>query len=1356
MILNATPLGRTRAKWLRLACAVPLLFAAARGLAADAPGLAQPFGGSGFLVNLQEPKPISSSVKTVATGVSHAAFVKTDGSLWTMGFNEHGRLGDGTTVTRTKPVKVASGVARVSAGMEHTMFVKTDGTLWGMGANHAGQLGDGTTTSRSTPVQIATEVVEVTAGMSHTLFIKSDKTLWGVGGNLVGQLGDGTKVNRLSPVKIADEVAAVATGPNANFTYFVKTDGTLWATGENFVGQLGDGTRDNRSTPIQVATDVASVSSGMRHGLFVKSDGTLWAVGGNETGQLGDGTYAVRASPVQVATGVARAAAGAQQSLFIKTDGTLWGMGSDVDGSLAEPNFNGIRNSPAKITTSVAQVATSQFTLYVTTKGVMYGSGLNYYGQLGDAQEAPSLATLASDVVHAGAAAEHTNLLVKSDGTLWRQKSAVVTQVPGISGVTHAWVASNAGIHLFLKADGTLWRLAANDTATQVASDVVMAGAGIGYYAFLKSDGTLWGRGKTTGKIEFGAGNADVKIAEQVASVSAAAYHLLYVRDDNTLWGMGSTDAGLLPGATVANAVAAPVQLETGVKAAIANTGQQLIQKTSNELWTRGDGWHASTGPAAIVDASPAAFASTGEGTLYLSSSGVLRYREGVSGTLGTAREIAGGVISVAGSAHGWAIYVQNPGYGTAPKITKQPVAAIVTPGKAHTITATVSGTHPISYQWYKDGQPLAWARNATLVLPHAIGAQSGSYKLEAVNSAGAVTSSSVKITVNAAPTISAIADQSISEDKSTDAVPFTIGDAETSTSKLKVTAKSSDTSVVPAAGVVLGGSGSKRTVKITPAKNKHGSVTITLTVSDGVSTATRSFKVTVKSVNDTPTISTIKTQSASEDTTKKVSFTIGDAETSTTKLKVTVKSSNTKLVPSSGLKLSGTGSKRTLSITPAKNQSGTATITVTVSDGKKSKVLSFKVTFAAVNDTPTISTIKTQSASEATTKKVSFTIGDAETSTKKLKVTVKSSNTKLVPSSGLKLSGTGSKRTLSITPAKNQSGTATITVTVSDGKKSKVLSFKVTFKAVDDTPTISKIANQSISRNGSTKTLKFKVGDAETSTKKLTVTRKSSNTTLVSTSGIKLGGSGANRTVKVTPRTNRTGTATITLTVSDGKKSKSTSFKVTVKAPASGNAVAPAGPIITHQVEDRFVKAGDDVTLEVRTSDSSAIVQWFRDDAPIPGATSTKLKLPKVKLTDAGGYDATLVGSGGTTTSRTAELAIVDLSSSVRFGSSGKTVTVAQKLAVAGDASDLALELLLPSGWSYKEGTKAADGTYPDTGDKKLLVWTWKEAPKQPLTLTYTLRFPAGSTLPKKLEGVLRTKQPGGENKLLVEIPLK
>ena len=95
------------------------------------------------------------------------------------------------------------------------------------------------------------------------------------------------------------------------------------------------------------------------------------------------------------------------------------------------------------------------------------------------------------------------------------------------------------------------------------------------------------------------------------------------------------------------------------------------------------------------------------------------------------------------------------------------------------------------------------------------------------------------------------------------------------------------------------------------------------------------------------------------EDTaTAPISLTIGDVETPATALTVTATSSNVALVPDANLVLSGTGADRTLVVTPAANQAGTATITVTVSDGTASTPQTFTVTVTAVNDAPTLAPI--------------------------------------------------------------------------------------------------------------------------------------------------------------------------------------------------------------------------------------------------------------------------------------------------------------------------------------------------------------------------------------------------------------
>src|SRR5262249_31883093 len=94
---------------------------------------------------------------------------------------------------------------------------------------------------------------------------------------------------------------------------------------------------------------------------------------------------------------------------------------------------------------------------------------------------------------------------------------------------------------------------------------------------------------------------------------------------------------------------------------------------------------------------------------------------------------------------------------------------------------------------------------------------------------------------------------------------------------------------------------------------------------------------------------------------------------------------------------------------------------------------------------------------------------------------------------------------------------------------------FKPTTQPPNTAPTISTVANQTITAGQSTGALAFTVGDTEDAVSALTVTASSSNTGLVSSSGIVFGGSGANRTVTITPISGQTGSATITLTVTDG-----------------------------------------------------------------------------------------------------------------------------------------------------------------------------------------------------------------------------
>ncbi|SET99274.1 Alpha-tubulin suppressor [Stigmatella erecta] len=296
-------------------------------------------GGDGVKPSLAVPMqvPELSGVVSVAAGVEHSLAMREDGSVWSWGANAHGQLGDGSWVDRAVPVQAQmpwlSGVTALVAGYSHLLAVRTDGSVWAWGANDHGQLGDGSTTNRSVPVQVQglSGVVSVAAGFYHSLAVRTDGSVWAWGVNDYGQLGDGSTMNRLVPVQVQDLSGVVSVAAGFYHSLAVRTDGSVWAWGANWYGQLGDGSTTNRSVPVQVQglSGVVSVAAGLYHSLAVRADGSVWAWGANDRGQLGDGSTMNRLVPVQVQdlSGVVSAGAGAIHSWAVRADGSAWVWG---------------------------------------------------------------------------------------------------------------------------------------------------------------------------------------------------------------------------------------------------------------------------------------------------------------------------------------------------------------------------------------------------------------------------------------------------------------------------------------------------------------------------------------------------------------------------------------------------------------------------------------------------------------------------------------------------------------------------------------------------------------------------------------------------------------------------------------------------------------------------------------------------------------------------------------------------------------------------------------------------------------------------------------------------------------------
>ena len=157
--------------------------------------------------------------------------IKTDGSLWGWGESQYqGRLGlNQTTVSFSSPVQVGADKTWSSISLlgNTASAIKTDGTLWSWGWNSGGALGGGwpTPTRYSSPTQVGTATNWALMALGadrHMGAVKTDGTMWTWGNNDKGALGQNDSSSKPSAGQVPGTYSTVRRNCIGETSFFIK------------------------------------------------------------------------------------------------------------------------------------------------------------------------------------------------------------------------------------------------------------------------------------------------------------------------------------------------------------------------------------------------------------------------------------------------------------------------------------------------------------------------------------------------------------------------------------------------------------------------------------------------------------------------------------------------------------------------------------------------------------------------------------------------------------------------------------------------------------------------------------------------------------------------------------------------------------------------------------------------------------------------------------------------------------------------------------------------------------------------------------------------------------------------------
>jgi len=402
-------------------------------------------------------------------------------------------------------------------------------------------------------------------------------------------------------------------------------------------------------------------------------------------------------------------------------------------------------------------------------------------------------------------------------------------------------------------------------------------------------------------------------------------------------------------------------------------------------------------------------------------------------------------------------------------------------------------------------------------------------------------------------PVIQPIADVTTTVDTPV-RIALTVTDTNTAVSNLTYSASFSNSNLVSGVTFIVNGNNVSAMVNLV--NNASGVSAVTVSASDGASTASQSFALSV--LVTPPSFAPIQDVGTTVNGFDTVFLGITPNSTPISGLSFSYSASNSNVVQS--VTFSVQSSFVLAIVNAAPNQVGSSAVTIYVSDGVNTVSQSFD--FTVQNPTSAvISPIADQTTPKNSVLIVPFTITDSSVALTSVKLTASFSNPSLIGSAVIINNGTNGSAI--ITPVKNAYGVSVVTISANDGYTTVSQSFAL--EVLPTPPSLGPIANVNTVA-GATVNVPLSVVSPDTALSQLTFVGSSTNANLVSGVTFATVNSSATATVNLVP--NNIGTAYVQIEVSDGYATSAQTFAVNV-----ASITPPTGPTLEVTVSGKALK---------------------------------------------------------------------------------------------------------------------------------------------------------------------------------------